>query len=310
MKIVFFGTSHFSTPSLKRIISSGHELAAVVTQPDRKKGRSLRLSPPPVKEAMAGSTVPIYQPEKMSAPGLYAALEALEADLFCVVAFGHILKRELLEMPKHFAVNLHASLLPKYRGAAPINWAIANGESVTGVTTMRMSEGMDEGDLIRKREMKIAADDTAETLGKKLSESGAGLLMETIDLIDKGEAQFTKQDPRAATYAAKLRKEDGLIDWSMAARDIHNRVRGFAPWPGAYTHWNGKVLKITGSRLSGSGSAKGDAGRVLRADADSLAIGTGSGELLVTELQLEGAKRLPVAAFLRGHKITPDTKLT
>ncbi|MFH1752697.1 MAG: methionyl-tRNA formyltransferase [Candidatus Omnitrophota bacterium] len=302
MKIVFFGTSDFAVPSLERIMASDHELCAVVTQPDRKKGRNLVLTPPPVKAIIEKSSIALHQPPDASAPETVAALRDHGADLFVVVEFGQILKRGLLDLPNEFCVNLHASLLPKYRGASPINWALVNGEDVTGVTTMKMAEKMDAGDIILQREVVIKPSDTGRTLRARLAEMGAGLLLETIGLIDSGKAVFKKQNDREATYAPKLKKEDGRIDWSKGAREIENRVRGLAPWPSAYTYWEGKLIKIWNADAKDARSAEHDPGKVLSFD-DGIVVGTGKGELSIKTLQLEGGKKLDAASFLNGHKI-------
>ncbi|MEE8359985.1 MAG: methionyl-tRNA formyltransferase [Candidatus Omnitrophota bacterium] len=308
MKIIFFGTSDFAVPSLERIMGSDHELSSVVTQPDRKKGRHLVLTPPPVKESVGKSSIPLHQPLDASSPETVTLLKKYGADLFVVVEFGQILKKNLLEVPNGSCVNLHASLLPKYRGASPINWALVNGEKVTGVTTMKMVEKMDAGDVILQREADIKPLDTGETLKERLAVLGAELLMETIDLIASGKAAYKKQDEKEATYAPKLKKEDGLIDWSKDAREIENRVRGFSPWPSAYTHWNGNLVKIWKAESKATPQSKPDIGKILRLD-DGIVVGTGKGELSVKTLQLEGGKRLDAASFLNGHKLRIGDKL-
>lgn len=310
MKIIFFGTSKFAVPSLKTIIDSKHRILAVVTQPDRKRGRNLKLAPPPVKEALKGVEIPVLQPANASSADTMKEIAKYKPDLFVVVSFGQILKKELLRIPKHFAINLHSSLLPKYRGAGPVNWAVIKGEKTTGCTIIRMNEKMDKGDIMLKKETAIEDADTTISLSEKLSVSGAGLLLDAIDSIESGNAKFTKQDEKKATYAPKLTKEDGLIDWSMPTKDIHNRIRGLIPWPGAYTHWKKKLLKIWDSEVSVEKTAKEDAGRILKADDTSISIGTGKGALIVKTIQLEGKKRMSAADFLHGHHLKPGDNLT
>jgi len=303
VKIIFFGTSKFAVPSLKRLIASRHEVAAVVTQPDRKKGRRLVTAPPPVKTEARDKEIPVLQPEYVSSPSTLKALKEYEADIFAVVAFGQILKKGLLETPKLYCINLHASLLPKYRGASPINRAIINGDKKTGVTTIRMIEKMDAGDIMLTREAEIFDEDTGQSMGEKLSAIGADLLLETIELVDKNKIRFVRQDDNEATYAHKLKKEDGLIDWSAPAHEIHNRIRGLIPWPGAYTHWKGKLLKIWKSGFDKETSAAKDMGAVVAVSEDALFVGTNKGRLIIRELQLEGKKRMSAEEFLHGHGI-------
>ncbi len=303
MRLIFFGTSRFAVSSLKRIMGSSDELLAVVTQPDRKKGRHLKITPSPVKLALKGSNIPIHQFEDISNSETIKILKKYNADLFIVVAFGQILKKVVLDIPKKYCVNLHASLLPKYRGAAPINWVIMNGETSTGVTTIKMNERMDEGEIILQEELEVSGDDTSETLAQKLSLSGSELLIKTIDSIRKNKASLKEQDHKLATYAAKLKKSDGLIDWSISAKDIHNRVRGLLPWPGAYTEWKGKSVKILESDYSEERVEKGKPGDIIDKSDDGIVMATGNGKLIIKSLQLQGGKPLTSAAFLRGHKL-------
>ena len=309
MRLIFFGTSDFAVPSLRKILQSRYNLAAVVTQPDRKKGRELILAPPPVKREIEGKAIPIHQPQDVSKSDTISILRGYNADIFVVVDFGQILKPEVLKIPRLYCVNLHASLLPKYRGAAPINWAIINGEVVTGLTAIKMNEKMDRGDIILRRECKILDDDTSQTLRERLSETGAVFLTETLELIEKGREGFTRQDERAATYAYKLKKSDGLIDWSMDGRDINNRVRGLIPWPGAYTRWKGKFLKIWKSGFNQNAHEEKEIGSVLRLEDNGIVVGTGKGELVIRSLQLGGGRRLNADEFLRGHKLKAGDKL-
>lgn len=313
MKIIFFGTSEFAVESLRVLISSGYAISAVVTQPDRKKGRNLLLSPPPVKVLAETQGLNVYQPQNASSIQSINYIKSLGADLFVVVAFGQILKQELLAVPRLYSINLHGSLLPKYRGAAPTNWAIINGDSMTGVTAIKMNEKMDEGDIMAKREVPIEPDDTNITLSENLSEVGAGLLAEVIAGIASGkEMGCVRQDPALATLAPKLLKADGLIRWEWDAVRIHNRVRGLLPWPGAYTNYKGKILKILKTQVMDTSSEKSDlpAGSVVDIiKGRGMVICTGSNDILITHVQLEAGKELEVDAFLRGHRIMLGEKI-
>jgi len=305
MKIVFFGTAEFAIPSLRALIASTHKVAAVVTQPDRARGRSLKVSASAVKALAAACGIPVYQPEDASSAGSIEYLKALSADLFVVIAFGQILKREVLSIPKHYAINLHGSLLPRYRGAAPTNWAIMNGDTVSGVTVIKLDEKMDEGDIIMKAEAAIGPEDTNITLNEKLSELGSKRLLDAVAEIGSGRAQCVRQDDSQATYAPKLKKEDGLIDWKLPAVVIHNRVRGLLPWPGAYVYCGGKTLKILKTALCDhqwtGAPAPGEVLDVVKEK--GIIVKTGSGAIAVTHLQIEGKKALDADAFVRGHRI-------
>lgn len=305
MNIVFFGTSEFAIPALRALLGSRHKVMALVAQPDRKKGRRLKLSPPPTKVLALAKGASIYQPQDVSSGESIEYLKKIGADLFVVIAFGQILKKEVLAIPRVFSINLHASLLPKYRGAAPTNWAIINGDQTTGFTAIRMNEKMDAGDIILKKEVVIEEGDTNITLNEKLSELGADILLKAIELIEAGKARFEKQDDLTATYAPKLKKADGLIDWNEPAKDIHNKVRGFVPWPGAYTHYEGKALRILQTELSNKLYSKdAAAGEVVDIIKNKgIVAHTGSGDLIIRHLQLEGKKILDADSFLRGHRI-------
>lgn len=306
MKIVFFGTSSFAIPALRELIESRHEVLAVVTQPDRQKGRNLKLSQPDTKVLARAKGIKVYQPENASSSDAAQYLKGLGADLFVVISFGQILKKNILSIPKLYSLNLHGSLLPKYRGAAPTNRAIINGDKVTGITIIRMNEGMDEGDMILKKEIAIDPDDTNITLSENLSEAGAKALVELIDAIESGkEMNFEKQNTGEATYAPKLKKEDGLIDWSKDALKIHNLVRGVLPWPGAYTHYRGQMLKVLKTGISdiasGEDASPGTVIGVVKGK--GIFVKTGSGGVAIQNLQLEGKKAMDADAFVRGHKI-------
>ena len=244
MRIVFMGTPDFSVPSLQALMAAGHGIAAVVAQPDRPRGRGQVPAQPPVALAARRSGIPLLQPNRVRETGFIEALEVIAPELIVVVAFGQILPKRILDLPSKGCINLHASLLPRYRGAAPIQWAILRGEQVTGITTMRMNEQMDAGDILMVREVPIRIGETAGALGERLCREGAALLVETVRAIEAGRTSPVSQDVSKATLAPRLAKEDGRINWSDAARDIVNRVRAVTPWPGAFTTHAGKVLKI------------------------------------------------------------------
>ena len=312
MKIVFFGTSSFAIPSLRELIGSRHEILAVVTQPDRQKGRNLKLSQPETKVLARAKGIKVYQPEDASSSDATQYLKGLGADLFVVISFGQILKKNILSIPKLYSLNLHGSLLPKYRGAAPTNRAIINGDKATGITIIKMNERMDEGDIILKKEIDIDPEDTNITLSENLSELGARALLEVMAMIDSGKrVSLEKQNNAEATYAPKLKKEDGLIDWDKDAAKIHNMVRGLIPWPGAYTHYDEKVLKVLKTSVadiaSDEDAAPGAVIGVVRGK--GIFVKTGSGSLAIQYLQLEGKKAMDSDAFVRGHKIDAGYRL-
>lgn len=308
MKIVFFGTSDFAVASLRQLIGSGHEVVALVTQPDRKKGRSLKISPPPTKVLALTRDITVYQPENASSAESVEYLKSLKADLFVVVAFGQILKKEVLEIPGFFAINLHGSVLPKYRGAAPTNWAIINGDKSSGITIIKMNEKLDEGDIILKRECAIEPEDTNITLSEKLSDMGSEELLKTVDMIDKkaGKVDPVKQDDSKATYAPKLNKELGQIRWNEAAYVIDRKVKGLIPWPGAYTHYEGRTLKVLASEITNEPDVKGiSPGEVVDIVKNKgIVVSAGSANIVIKYLQLEGKKVLDADAFLRGHRVS------
>ncbi|MCM8760749.1 MAG: methionyl-tRNA formyltransferase [Candidatus Omnitrophica bacterium] len=305
MRIVFFGTSEFAVPALKALIGSLHKVPVVVTQPDRRAGRSLKMSPPPIKVLAETHGIPVYQPQDISSAEAIDYLKNLDADLFVVISFGKILKKEIISIPKIYSINIHGSLLPKYRGAAPTNWAIIEGERITGVTVIRMNERMDEGDIILKKEIPIEEEDTNITLTEKLSDTSALALLEAIDLIASKKEKFEKQDSEKATYAPKLKKEDGVIDWTLPAVKIRDRVRGLIPWPGAYTYYRGKILKILHAELfNDAQDNNADTGEVLAVIKNKgIIVNTGAGTLAIKNLQLEGGRILDSDSFVRGHRI-------
>jgi methionyl-tRNA formyltransferase len=302
MKIVFFGSSSFAAPILEKLAES-EEIVLVVTQPDRRKGRSLQIAPTAVKLKSEELGIKTFQPAKVNSEESIAFLKKFNADLFIVVSFGQIMSKAVLSLPKLYCLNIHASLLPEYRGAAPINWAIANGEKETGVTIMRMNEKMDEGDIVLKDTLHIGESEDAIALTKKLSIKGAGLLLDAIKLIKDDEVEFTAQDDNKTTYAPKLKKEDGLIDWAKSADEIYNRIRAFAPWPGCFTHLDEKILKIWKARpIIDSGDDNLKPGAILEINKNCILVKTGKGALKIEELQLEGSRRMTAEEFVAGHK--------
>ncbi|MFH1593322.1 MAG: methionyl-tRNA formyltransferase [Candidatus Omnitrophota bacterium] len=309
MKIVFFGSSEFAAPSLERLLNSYHEVIAVVTQPDRAKGRNLKIAQTPVKKAAsANKNIEIYQPEDVKDKPFLETLKALNADLFVVVAFGQILSREVLDIPGTYSINLHPSLLPKYRGAAPINWAILKGETRTGLSIIRMNEMMDAGDILLQRKVIIDREDTADTLGSKLSKLGSILLLDAVRFIKEDRIWFKRQDKTKATFAPKLKKEDGKIKWEEDASVLHNAVRGLVPWPCAYALHDNKILKIWRSDVLPS-HQKTQPGLVVDVRNEAVMVACGKGLFLIKEVQLEGGKRMDIASFLRGHPIETGTVL-
>lgn len=307
MKIVFMGTPGFAVPSLNALIESEDEVVGVVTKADKPQGRGQRIESPPIKILSQQYGIPILQPEKLKTEEFFNELRIFNPDLICVTAYGKILPKNILELPPCGCINVHASLLPKYRGAAPINWAIINGEKNTGITTMLMNEGMDTGDILLQEEMPIDEEDTGETLSEKLSHIGAELLIQTIKLLKENKLSPIPQDHSKATYASMLKKEDGLIDWSKSAQEIKNSIRGTLPWPGAYTFLEGKNLKIYRAIVS---LGQGKPGLVIISTTGTLRVATGAGAIDIHELQIEGGRRLPTEAFLSGRKIKEGIMLS
>lgn len=306
LRIVFMGTPHFACPTLQMLIERGETVVAVVTQPDRPKGRGQQLQAPPVKELAMQHGIPVMQPLKVRVPEAVAQIRAYAPDLIVVVAFGQILPQSLLEIPRYGCINVHASLLPRYRGAAPLNWCLINGEAETGVTTMLMDVGLDTGDMLLKRATPILADDDASSLHDRLAVLGAATMAETLDRLADGTLAPEKQDDSLSCYAPLLKKELGVIDWQKSPEQIRNLVRGITPWPGASTRLDGKLLKLFGAQTAhGSGAP----GTVLRIDANGLEIACNGGSVIFTDLQLEGKKRMKAAEFLAGYRITPGTVL-
>jgi methionyl-tRNA formyltransferase len=306
MRAIFMGTPEFALPSLAAT-DELCDLVAVVAQPDRKQGRGQRSSPPPTALWAAAHGVQLLQPEKIRPPEAHAALAALEPEIIIVAAYGKILPRAVLELPRLGCVNVHASLLPRYRGAAPIQWAIARGERETGITLMQMEEGLDTGPILIQRSCPIREDDTGESLGKRLSLLGGELLAEGLPKLERGELRATRQDDSQATLAPILKREDARIDWRLPAQELHDRIRAFQPWPGASCKLPaGADLKITATSVT---EGAGVPGTLLGVERSGLVIGTGAGALLVLEVQPAGRRRMSVAEFLAGHPLAVGTKL-
>ncbi len=302
MRIAFFGTPSFAIPSLVALLESDEEVVAVVTQPDKRRGRDRLLSPSPVKELALRHNRTILQPLTLKDASFLDELASTKPDLIVVVAYGKILPPSILALPPGGCINVHASLLPKYRGAAPIQWSLINGEKTTGVTTMFMDEGLDTGDILMQEEVPIDDDDTAESLGSKLAERGASLLIRTLQRLKDGSIERTPQRG-APTYAPPIRKEDGRIRWSKPAVAISNMVRGMYPWPCAYCYLGGERIKIMRARaVDGSGTP----GKIERADRE-LVVGTGEGLLHIIELQPEGKRVMSAGEFLRGRSLPEGT---
>jgi methionyl-tRNA formyltransferase len=299
LKIIFFGTPEFAVPSLKALLNSKHEILAVVTQPDRRSGRGRHIKPSPVKNEAEKAGLLILQPQKIKEPDFIDKLKRLNPPVIVVVAYGQILPPEIIHLPEYGCVNVHASILPKYRGAAPINWAIINGETTTGITTILMDEGMDTGPVLLQEETEIKPDDTAGTLSQRLSEIGASLLIRTLEGLVHGSIKPVPQTGEA-TYAPILKKSDGVIQWSKSAQEISNFVRGMNPWPGAYCFMNNERFKIF-KAIPFSGNGK--PGVIVKVTKDELLVGTGKGRLSIKEIQPSGKPVMPVKAFLQGRKL-------
>jgi len=304
LKIVFMGTPDFAVPPLQALHDSPHEMLAVVTQPDRPKGRGRKLTPPPVKRAATTYGYPVLQPQTVRTDGFHRQMAELAPDLFVVVAFGQILPQSLLDIPACGAINVHASLLPRYRGAAPIQWAIISGDRETGVTTMMMDKGMDTGDMLLVEKTAIGTDETAADLHDRLSDMGARTLIRTLQKLQDGSLRPTPQDHTQATYAPMLKKKDGEIDWSMPAERIECLIRGMTPWPGAYTFSDGMRLKIFKACVL-ERDISVPPGTILECFPGELRVATGQSALAVQEIQGASGKRLPIDDFLCGCRL-PD----
>jgi len=309
MNIVFFGSGDFAAVHLNRLLTSGHRVVGCVTKADKPQGRGMRMVLSPVKEIALANGIACVQPETLKDPSVVERLKAFGADVFVVVAYGQILIPQILSTPRIFCVNVHGSLLPKYRGAAPIHWAIINGERKTGVTVMKMTVPMDAGDVIAQEMMDIGPEMTSVELRAAMAPRGAELLVKTLDAIGQGKHQLTPQDQAQATFAPKLTKEMGKIIWSKAAGDIDHQVRGLQPWPGAYMFYQGKMVKILKAVPSTSLAQKARPGQVLAVDKTGVTVACGSGVLILQEVLPEAGKPMPAAAFAAGHKIVAGVVL-
>lgn len=310
MKVVFMGTPDFAVGTLKKLIESRHEVLAVVTQPDKPKGRGKAMQFPPVKEVAVEAGITVYQPKRVREPEFLETLKELSPDVVVVVAFGQIIPQAVLDVPKLGCLNVHGSLLPKYRGAAPIQWAVIDGECESGVTIMRMDAGLDTGDMITTRVVKLEDKETGGSLFDKLSQAGADLLTETLDKLEAGEVSYEKQPAESSTdYARMLKKEDGQIDWNKSAAELERLIRGLNPWPSAYTHLDGKTLKIWMADAE-EGNSGSEPGTVVEVTKNTVKVQTGDGVLSLLEVQLEGKKKMPVDAFLRGCQLDAQSQLS
>lgn len=304
MKVIFMGTPDFSVGTLEAIIEAGHEVVLVVTQPDKPKGRGKEMQFTPVKECALAHGIPVYQPRRVREPDCIEELKKYNADVCVVIAFGQILPKEILEMTPYGCINVHASLLPKYRGAAPIQWAVINGEEISGVTTMQMDEGLDTGDMLEKVEISLDAKETGESLHDKLAEAGAKLCVQTLAKAEKGELQPEKQGKSPTAYARMLDKTLGNIDWNKSAVEIERLIRGLNSWPSAYTTWNGKMMKIWEADIVEEHvSDEVLPGTIYRVEKTAFYVKTGEGLLKIGSLQIPGKKRMDADAFLRGYQV-------
>lgn len=300
MRVIFMGTPDFAVPSLEALLTK-HEVVLVVTQPDKPKGRGKKMVPTPVKACALEHGIPVLQPEKVKEPEFVEQLRSYEPDLIAVTAFGQILSETILEMPKYGCINVHGSLLPKYRGAAPMQWSIIDGEKVTGITTMYMAKGLDSGDMLLKAEVEITDEDTFATIHDKMAVTGANLLLDTLDQLEAGTLERIPQDHDAATYAPMITKETGHIDWSKNRQDIINLIRGLNPVPAAYTIYEEEVLKIFGAVISDVQADDAANGEIVAVVKKGFVVKCGDGCLLITEVQARGGKRMMTDAYLRGH---------
>ena len=303
MKLVYMGTPDFAVPPLTALVEAGHEVAAVVAQPDKPKGRGKAVLMTPVKEKALSYGIPVYQPARVKKDEEFLkTLREINPDAIVVAAFGQILPKEILELPKYGCVNIHASLLPKYRGAAPIQWAVIDGEKESGITTMMMDVGLDTGDMLDRTVIPLAEDETGGSLFEKLSRAGGPLILKTLEALENGTAVRTKQPEEGATYAGMLDKSLGNIDWTQSAAKIERLIRGLNPWPSAYTGYKGKTMKLWAADVL-EGTFEGVPGEIIKVEKERFLVRTGDGALAVKELQLEGKKRMDAASFLRGFSL-------
>jgi len=310
MRIVFFGTPQFAVPTLERLLASRHTVCGVVTQPDRPRGRGQRVAESPVKTLAAAHGCPVLQPDRLREPGVAEALGAWRPDIGVVAAYGKLIPEALLALPPHGMINVHASLLPKYRGAAPVQRAIIDGETQTGVTIMRMEKMLDAGPMLAKATRAIGPDETADLVERDLAGLGAGLLLDVLDRLEAGDLQQELQDFMVCSYAPKVTRDEGLIDWTLPASYVHNRVRGLYPWPHAYTYLDGVRLIVLKTHVEDR-PADAPPGTVIEVTREAIHVATGhEGRLALQQLQLEGGRPMPVRDFLAGHRVTPGMHFT
>jgi len=307
MRIVFCGTGEIGAPALQALLASKkHTVVGVITQPDKPAGRDLKPRMSAIKQIALAQNLPVQQPEKLRSAAALEDLRALAPDLMVVAAYGQILPKTVLEAPRLGCLNLHASLLPRHRGASPIHAAILASDHETGITVMYMDEGLDTGDILLAQKLTIGPNETTGQLHDRLADLAAPCLLEALDLLEQGNAPRVPQDNALATYAAKLKKTDGLLDWREPAEALATRIRAMSPWPGAFSHLNGQTLKIHAAKTD---PASGSPGEILASEPSVIRVGCGSGSLVLESLQLQGRKRLPAAEFLRGHPLPPGTRL-
>lgn len=311
MRIVFMGTPDFSVPALKALVEAGHQVTAVVTQPDKPKGRGKDVQMTPVKIQALEYGIPVYQPVKVKTPEFVEVLKKEAPDAIVVIAFGQILSKEILDLPKYGCVNIHASLLPKYRGAAPIQWAVIDGEKETGVTTMMMDVGLDTGDILETKVIPLDPKETSGSLFEKLSEAGGPLILSTLEKLEKGTITRTPQGESGTSYAKMLTKTLGDINWTMSATAIERLIRGLNPWPSAYTQWEGKTMKIWEAEVEDvvETADTHEPGTITEVTKHGFKVQTGEGRLAIKSLQIPGKKRMEADAFLRGYHIEEGEKL-
>jgi len=307
MKIIFFGSNDFAAVHLELLLGSGHELLACVTGPDRPQGRGMKISASPIKQIALKRQIPCLQPTFLKDKKIVDALKSYEADIFVVVAYGRLLTQEILDTPKMLCMNVHGSLLPQYRGAAPVNWAILNGDKETGVTIQQMALALDTGDIIAQEKMSIEDDENAAQLCGRMAQVGAQLLIKVLDKKPTGHYSLSPQDESLVTYAPKLTKEMGKIDWNRPAQSMVDQVRGLQPWPGAYTFYNGKILKIIQAQISTESIGKCGPGQVINVDKNGFHIACADKGLLIKEVQPEAGKVMPAQSFVAGYKVGTDT---
>ena len=308
MKIIFFGSDDFALVNLEKLVQSEHKVAACVTRTDKPKGRGLRTDFSAIKQYALSREIEVFQPARLEDHSLIEQLKSFQSDLFVVVAYGKILPREILVIPYLCCLNVHGSLLPKYRGAAPINWAIINGENETGVSIIKMNAQMDAGDIFAQAKIKIDPDDTAISLRSKMAKLGADLLLKTIDSLEKNAYTLAGQDNSKVTVAPKLTKESGLIQWNKPAQTIHDLVRGLLPWPAAYTHYQGKRLKILQTEIVSADTMPKQPGEVLEINSRGFVVAAADGGLLVRQVHLESVKAMDAKSFVLGHKLQTGSR--